>query len=280
MDCSPTSVNRGSETVAGQRLLRALRARSIPHRWLVVAPHPDDETVSAGIAISRMTDASIVCVTDGAPRDPRLWTARVPSRAAYGRTRQRELRHALTLAGVDPRRVSCLGFVDQEATWHIAACARKLSAIIAQCRPDAVIASPYEGGHPDHDATALAARLAIALAPLKARPTLVESTSYHLFRGGIRTGKFLDDNAALPPARIALTGADRARKDKMLAAYVSQRAVLAQFCTSHELFRIAPACDFSRPPHPRPLFYEALGWPISWTMWRDAAAAATAEIRP
>src|SRR4051812_11427073 len=70
---------------------------------LVVAAHPDDETIGAGPRLARLRAVQVVFVTDGAPADLRD-VARLgfASRAAYASARAREADTALSLLGIDP----------------------------------------------------------------------------------------------------------------------------------------------------------------------------------
>jgi hypothetical protein len=70
-----------------------------------------------------------------------------------------------------------------------------------------------------------------------------------------------------------------ARKQRMMAAYRSQQAVLQSFDTEKESLRVAPEYDFAQPPHPGKLWYEQLGWPLSGQQWRALARSAAASVR-
>ena len=59
---------------------------------LVVAAHPDDETIGAGGMLGRMANPYVLHVTDGAPRNPDFARAAgYRSREEYARARRREL---------------------------------------------------------------------------------------------------------------------------------------------------------------------------------------------
>jgi LmbE family N-acetylglucosaminyl deacetylase len=228
---------------------------------VVVAAHADDETIgAAGLLLARR--AAVVHVTDGAPRDATLRAAGGPAtRAGYARLRREEALAALAVAGLAPADVLQLGVVDLEAAAHLRDVARAVADLLRALGPRLVVTHAVEGGHPDHDATALAVRIARAVLARTAKgaPSLAEMTGYHLAADGtLATGVFLPGGPGA--RRRVLAPLDRAAKDRMLEAYGSQRAVLAPFRADAERFRGAPPLAPGRRPHPGPLFYEAKGW--------------------
>src|SRR3954452_11592150 len=89
-------------------------------RILLLAAHPDDETIGASVLLSRFPQSSVAFLTDGAPRDTGLWSAGVNgSREAYAETRRQEAFHALGVSGISRHKVFWLGAVDQEAAFEI-----------------------------------------------------------------------------------------------------------------------------------------------------------------
>jgi LmbE family N-acetylglucosaminyl deacetylase len=236
-------------------------------RWLILAAHPDDEIIGASWLLGRLTRPVIVHVTDGAPRDVRLWSPRAPAgRDDYARLRRMEAERALEVLGVEPAGLRELELVDQEATAELPALCRRVEALLDEVQPSTVVVQPYEGGHPDHDACAFAAHA--ALAGRRARsaetPLLLEMTSYHRFAGQLRTGAFLSESGA-GAMTARLTVDEQTRKQHALACFESQAEVLRPFGVEEERFRPAPRYHFTAPPHPGPLHYETLGWP----RWSD-----------
>lgn len=238
-------------------------------RVVVVAAHPGDETVGATSVLLRGEGTGVVHLTDGAPRDPALRPGH-PDRAAYARLREEEADAALAVAGV--ARIVRLGAVDQEVVRVLAPLARELAAVLSSLAPRIVVAHAYEGGHPDHDATAIATRAALALLRRAegASPRLVEMTDYHLDGGRLARNEFLAGPRAV---RHRLSQAEREKKRTMLDLYASRRAFLAQFGVEEERFRLAvPISPWAR-PHPGVLHYELRGW-TTFEEFRQAAIVA------
>ncbi len=247
-------------------------ARRIPTdcRIALVVAHPDDEILAAGASLHLMTDLLLVHVTDGAPRGLNdAARAGFDSPEAYAAARQAELSRALLLARCNAKRTG-LGIPDQDASKNMPAIARGLAGLFAQHGTQVVITHAYEGGHPDHDATALAVHAA-------APGWVIEFAGYHAGPdGSFVAGEFLPG----PPATdIVLDEEEQALKRALFDCFPTQAGILAEFGTAVERFR--PACpDFREPPHPGTLNYEHWGWGMTGARWRALAAAALAELEP
>jgi N-acetylglucosamine malate deacetylase 2 len=243
-------------------------------RILILAAHPDDETIGASMLLSRCPQSSIVFLTDGAPRNPSLWSSGLScSREEYASIRRREASVALNWAGIAAEHILHLDAMDQEAIFEVTSLASAFAGMIEKLRPAVLVAHSYEGGHPDHDAAALVAFLSLSMFNERARPPLLEMTSYHARNGQCVTGKFLEQRPALELC-LELSVDDRERKRRMMNAYSSQHLVLENFPIDREPLRLAPKYDFTRPPHPGQLWYECMGWSMTGTRWRELAAAA------
>lgn len=131
-----------------------------PRSLLVVAPHPDDETIAAHMLMTRLRRRGVVVrvivVSDGAASHPnsRRWP-----RHRLVRERRRETRHVLRRIGVDARAIAFLDLPDGRLADHanqvrrpIARAARALPAPVLALAP-----SP-DDVHPDHRVVAGAAR--------------------------------------------------------------------------------------------------------------------------
>lgn len=274
------SVAPGRATLVERAATRAARRAALGRHPLIVAAHPDDETIGAGALIARLGRAAVAHVTTGAPRDRRFFPAGLEvSRERYAEIRSEEAACALVLAGVPPTRVRALGLVDQELAFDLVGLALRLVELFVEVAPDVVLTHPYEGGHPDHDAVAFGARAAADLLAREGAPAprLFEMTSYHGARGGFTPGRFLPRDGC-PITSISLTRREQDQKRAMLACHASQAAVLAPFAVDVERFRPAPRYDFGRPPHEGPPLYERLGWSITGEGFRALARGARAAL--
>jgi LmbE family N-acetylglucosaminyl deacetylase len=254
-------------------------ARDAP-RTLIIVAHPDDEVIAAGARLSRLSDVTIVHVTDGAPRDMRdATTYGFTEREAYAAARREELRAAVALAGVAAERLAILGVVDQEASFALPSLAQLIASMVCTLNPDVILTHPYEGGHPDHDATAFAVHAAIGLLTREdiLTPRVIEATFYHARDGVMVVGAFLpfDDHQA---TTHALTQAERTLKRRMRDCFLTQRRVLEPFPLEYERFRWAPRYRFTAPPHAGALLYEHFEWGMTGARWRELARDALASL--
>lgn len=139
-----------------------LRARDITARAqstsaLILAPHPDDETLGCGATIVRKRAAGhavrVVVATDGrhSHRSPRI----TPDELAA--IRQTETLLACAELGVPGDCITFLAFEDGRLADHAGALRDRLLAIIREFRPQEIyIPSPLDR-HPDHRALHAAA---------------------------------------------------------------------------------------------------------------------------
>jgi LmbE family N-acetylglucosaminyl deacetylase len=122
---------------------------------LVVAPHPDDETLGAGalIATLRMfgVPVTVVAATDG----ENAYESSLSERVTLGELRQLEQEWALSALGVDPSAIKRLRLTDSGLQGQERVLTEHLLDL---AQPGATILAPWIGDfHPDHMACARAA---------------------------------------------------------------------------------------------------------------------------
>ena len=249
----------------------------VTSRVLVIAAHPDDETIGAGALLARSIDAHVAIVTDGVPRDRTLWPATMQqgTREDYARTRRDELHAALAAIGIAADRVKLLNFPDNEAIDALPAIVQALAELLDTLNPDIVLTHAYEGAHVDHDTTALAVHAAMSLT---GRDHPHEMALYHASGDEIVVHEFLQDEPA--PRAMPLNERLRRRKTRMIECYGSQHAQHGSYFTLDvERFRCAGSYDFSRLPSPGlPVLYERKAASVSGKQWRERAAHALRDL--
>lgn len=229
-------------------------------RILVAVAHADDETLGCfSVLQDHPEEVHILHATDSAPRDLKYaWRSGFATRTGYLEARQAEMRTVLERAGIPEDRYHCLGLADQEAPKYWP----RIRGYAEAFGADRIYTHAYEGGHPDHDAVALA---------LAGLPNVWEFPLYHGFGGEFVPGAFISGEAETV---VEFDGEQEAVKRSWLDCFASQQRVIRMFPIHRELFRPAAEYNFSQPPHTGELYYEnrKLGW--TWPEWRDATRAA------
>jgi len=124
---------------------------------VVVAPHPDDETLGLGATIAQLVasgvNVQLISVSDGGAARP---GASPRERTRVEIIRKYELRRATGILGVSPP-VS-LGLPDGELADHEDTLAELLTGVFEEAAPGTWCAATWRGdGHPDHEAVGRAA---------------------------------------------------------------------------------------------------------------------------
>lgn len=254
-------------------------ATLIQHPLLIVAAHQDDEAIGAGSRLNRFKrPLALIHVTDGAPRNGQdAHNAGFSSWADYSAARCRETARAMEMAPITCDYIN-LGIPDQQAIHNLERVARQLSETFRKFRPAVVLTHSYEGGHPDHDSTALCVHAAtkILSANREHAPRIAEFASYHAAPEGIEVECFLNEQT--PANGFHLSEEEREQKLRLFACYETQQHILQAFPCKREPIRWAPQYDFTQPPHPGKLFYEQFDWGADGSMWRELASVALQNL--
>jgi LmbE family N-acetylglucosaminyl deacetylase len=181
---------------------------------LLVAPHPDDETLGFGATAatlrSRGVEVQVVSASDGGGAYPNLSPLQ---RSRLEHLRRAELHRATACLGL-PRPI-CLGLPDGRLAETEAELADVLTGLLTDRGPGTWCAATWRGdGHPDHEAVGRAA----ATASARAGATLLEYPvwMWHWAR---------PDDADVPwhrMARVALDGSALVRKQFAAHRFRSQ----------------------------------------------------------
>jgi LmbE family N-acetylglucosaminyl deacetylase len=129
---------------------------------IVVAPHPDDETLGLAVMIAQLiaagVDVRVVSVSDGGAAQP---AATLSARTRLEATRRHELLRATSVLGMRPP-VS-LGLPDGQLADHEDRLADLLVEMLEGVSPGTWCAATWRGdGHPDHEAVGRATATACA----------------------------------------------------------------------------------------------------------------------
>lgn len=144
-------------------------------RLLVMAPHPDDESLATAILLQRAAAAGaqiqIVYLTDGDDNPwpqrfvDRQWRVRALDRKRWGERRRREAVAALQVLGVDAGDARFLGYPDQKLTDRLRtdgqALIVRLRDVISEYSPTHLAMPSAADAHPDHSALGVMLRIAL-----------------------------------------------------------------------------------------------------------------------
>jgi N-acetyl-1-D-myo-inositol-2-amino-2-deoxy-alpha-D-glucopyranoside deacetylase len=215
------AVGQAAPSAASQRELPAFSTQT---RLLVVAPHPDDETIAAGLLIQQVQAAGgevqilLLTAGDNNPWPQRWMERRVhigdADRKRWGRRRHAEILQALQLLELPRSALQALGWPDMGVTDCLlqpeGRAVSTLVAAIRQFRPNLIAMPSLHDRHPDHGAAHVLVRLALAG---EARPPQLLT---YLVHGHAPDGGFIEVRGSL---------GDQATKLTALTAHHSQMAL-------------------------------------------------------
>ncbi len=212
-------------------------------RLMVLAPHPDDESLAAGGLIQRAlrygVPVDVVFVSDGEnnPWPQRVLERRIwigdKQRIAWGRRRRGEADAALHALGAGRIGVHRLGWPDGGVTWMLlndtASMLAGMRGLVERACPTLLVLPDLVDRHPDHSALHVLMEMVFQGLPADARPECLGYLLHGRSRPGVRRR-----------AVFALDGDERARKRVAIEAHASQTALsrgrLMRFAAQTEAF--------------------------------------------
>ncbi|HEY9132439.1 MAG TPA: PIG-L family deacetylase [Dyella sp.] len=193
-------------------------------RLLVIAPHPDDETIGAGGLLQQVREAGgevrIWLLTDGDNNpwpqrwlERRIWIGQA-ARERWGRRRRAEVVQAMSALGLAPEQLEGFSWPDMGLTGllrgQFAAMLTLFEARLRAWCPNVVVLPDLGDRHPDHGTAHVLTRLALAREALS--PTLLT----YLVHGGA---------AAQQAEVLPSSDAYQAAKRQAMEAHASQLAL-------------------------------------------------------
>jgi LmbE family N-acetylglucosaminyl deacetylase len=233
--------------VAGRPLLLSraedMTSQTATRSCLVLAPHPDDETLGCGATIMRKlaagTPVQVIIAADG-----NWYRSGKLSVNAVNEIREEEARRACAILGLPCENITFLRFEDCRLADHRGLLRARLFDILDTMNPEEIFVSSIIDNHPDHRVLAELGR-ELAQARRDRFPVLYEYPIWFWDPRIWRVTRLLQLRT-----RIVRTEEFRTRKREAIAAYRSQvtnmlgetrraplrRGFLRQFLQAEEIF--------------------------------------------
>lgn len=210
---------------------------------IVLAPHEDDEMLGIGILLQRFCGrVKIIFITDGAPvsgypMKKRMIKSSILNREEYARIRKEESVLAAKTIGLKESDLIYINSTDSGLSYVLEDACDTLRKIIADFNPGYIFFPAYEGGHPDHDATAAIAKALSHYDGFRE----ISFFEYALYSspGGLKI--FNDFHEASSGDIRIIAGHDECNmKKKAVSCYLSQLGgLLGNFSMDRETIRLA-----------------------------------------
>lgn len=197
-----------------------------PGPVVILAPHPDDETLGCGGLIARRAAEGrrivVVVITDGRALLRRFGIASNPSETEVSAMRKDETRRALDILTDGRVELVFLDFENERLTKQHAEATRRITALLKDLAPaELYVTSPFEG-HREHLATNEIARAACAATG--------SCGAIYEYIVTLKAGTSVDD---LPRTRIGVdVSAYRDRERRALAQFRSHLDIISPRLTA------------------------------------------------
>ncbi len=223
-------------------------------RVLVFAPHPDDESIACGglLQVARAAGAAVrvIVLTDG-DNNPwpqrwieRRWRIGPAERARWGARRREEARAAMRVLDIAEADACFLGLPDLGLTDVLMRAdpqiVESLRGHIDEFVPTWLVLPALSDRHPDHSATHILARLALARCQASAPQLLTFAVHGQMpTQGGVAVG---------------LSEAQRSIKQAAILAHASQMRLsqrrFLRYAGLSESYQVVPDAHLDDPQHP------------------------------
>ncbi|MDC3091081.1 PIG-L family deacetylase [Rickettsiales bacterium] len=224
---------------------------------LILAPHPDDETVGLSVFIKRKQEEGcnffIFFLTNGVVSKNEMWFWEKNKYDIFLDKRLNEMRDSLNFFKIKDY------FLQNIPTRHLKNYIKqtfiKIKSIIKNQTIDSIFVPAYEGGHQDHDVANFIASKFVK------KINVFEYSEYHNYRDKIHSNSFI--NKIGNETLIELNKNEVAYKKKSLLIYKSERKNLNYIKTKREVYRPIIRYNYHYVPHTGTLFYKRFGI-FSW----------------
>ncbi len=218
-------------------------------KLLLIGPHPDDIEFSAGRLILRRKGENIfaIIMTDGRKGQEADAKKKIPE-GEYAKIRENESKKALKEFGIKEENMIFMNLYDQEVISN-PFIIDKLFLKIKKTAPDFLLLPPWEGAHPDHDATHLFTIIASKNAEFDSK-NIIEYGSYNNYGGKLRVQEFIPfentDEFTLNPSHN-----EQKRWLAVMKIFRSQKSLQEKYIpvSRVERFRHIPSYDYTKLPY-------------------------------
>ena len=225
-------------------------------KLLVLAVHPDDETLGCGgliqqaLAAGAAVHVAFITNGDNNPWPQRYvethWNITPQDRKRWGQQRQAEAMDALAVLGVKKSNALFLGLPDQGLTALLEEgdddAIELLAKTISDVHPTLVLGPALDDTHRDHNATAVLVDMALTRLPEEARPRLLTYLTH-----GEKV--FMTGNHV-----VSLSKTQQETKRRAILCHQTQMALsrnrFLAYAQSREVFFAPPAVERYQPLHP------------------------------